>query len=139
MIRVESEQYGSFEIPEESVVTFPHGIPGFPTLQRYCIIEVKQGSRFKLLQSIDNAGLAFVITDPLGVDPDYPLQAIHEAAAQFGLEQGEPVAVAAIVTVPKPPGRPTANMLAPLVMGKNSRLGVQIVLHDRSYEVRHEL
>jgi flagellar assembly factor FliW len=139
MIKVDSEQYGSFEIPEESVLTFPHGIPGFPTLQRYCIIEVKQGSRFKLLQSIDNAKLAFVVTDPVDIDPDYPLSDIHEAAAQFGLEQGEPVAVAAIVTVPKPPARPTANLLAPLVMGKNSRVGVQIVLHESTYEVRHEL
>jgi flagellar assembly factor FliW len=47
--------------------------------------------------------------------------------------------VAAIVTVPKPPARPTANLLAPLVMGKNSRVGVQIVLHESTYEVRHEL
>ena len=138
-MRVVSEQLGEIEIPEQSVVTFSGGIPGFPAARRFCLVEVKPGSRFKLLQSVEEPGLAFVVTDPVDLDADYPLDQVRAAAVEVGLEQDEPLAVAAIVTVPSPPGRPTANLLAPLAVGMRSRLGAQIVLHEHAYGVRHEM
>ncbi len=136
---VQSQQLGPLEVPEEAVVDFPFGIPGFPSERRYCLMEVKPGSRFKLLQSIGRADLAFVVTDPLTEDPGYPLELVQRMAMPIGLEPKEPLAVAAIVTVPPPPATPTANLLAPLAMGLKSRLGVQVVLHETKYEMRHPI
>lgn len=136
---VESQQLGSLEVPEEAVVTFPFGIPGFPTERQFCLMEVKPGSRFKLLQSIGRADLAFVVTDPLLEEPHYPLDLVRRLAAPIGLEPEELLGVAAIVTVPPPPATPTANLLAPLAMGLKSRLGVQVVLHETSYQMRHPI
>jgi flagellar assembly factor FliW len=139
MMRIESQQLGTLEIPAESTVEFLHGIPGFPRANSFCLIEVRPGSRFKLLQCTHIADLAFVVTDPLLVAPDYPLPVVQELASHHGLEIDEPLAVAAIVTVPPPPARPTANLLAPLAMGMRTRRGVQVVLHDSPYQVRHAL
>jgi flagellar assembly factor FliW len=138
-MRVESQQLGTLEVPEESTVDFVHGIPGFPQARRFCLIEVKPGSRFKLLQCTHIANLAFVVMDPLLVAPDYPLPAVQEVATRLGIERDEPLAVAAIVTIPAPPARPTVNLLAPLAMGMRSRRGAQVVLHDSPFQVRHEL
>ena len=138
-MQIQSEPLGPLEIPEESVVTFPFGIPGFPALRKYCLLEVKQGSRFKLLQSVELPALAFVVTDPVSLDPDYPMDDVRRIYGELGLDPAQPLAIAAIVTVPGPPTRPTANLLAPLVMGLTSRVGVQVVLHDSPYQVRHEM
>ena len=138
-MRVESEQLGVLEIPAEATVVFPFGIPAFPESQSFCLVEVRPGSRFRLLQSTLRANLAFVVIDPLLVDPAYPLDQVREVAAEMGIEPDEPLAVAALVTVPPPPGRPTANLLAPLAMGMRSRTGVQVILHDSPYGVRHAL
>jgi flagellar assembly factor FliW len=138
-VHLVSEQLGPLEIPDDSLVSFAQGIPGFPTARRFCLLEVKPGSRFKLLQNVEDPALAFVVTDPVALDPSYPLDTVRELASLLGLAKDEPMAIASIVTVPPPPRRPTANLLAPLAMGMQSRLGVQVVLHDGDYRVRHEM
>ena len=136
---VQSEQLGAFEVPEQQVVTFPFGLPGFPLARRFCMVEVRAGSQFKLLQDIEREDLAFVVTDPLLVDQQYPLQAAQQQAAMVGMNPDQPLAVAAIVTVPPPPASPTVNLAAPLVMGMTSQQGVQVIIPDSSYLVRHPL
>ena len=139
MIRIDSEQLGALEIPEQALVDFPSGIPGFPAARQYCVLELKPGSRFKLLQCADDPKLAFVVTDPLVLDPGYPLDRVQRLAAPLGIEPDEPLAAACIVTVHPRPRPPTANMLAPLAMGLRTRVGGQVVLHDSAYRVRHEM
>ena len=137
-MRVHSEQLGDLEIPEDNTVVFPFGIPSFPDAQRFCLLEVRPGSRFRLLQCIERSNLAFVVIDPLQVEPGYPLDHVRLAASNV-IEPDDPLAVAAIVTVPPPPGHLTVNLLAPIVMGLRSRRGVQVILHDSAYRVRHAL
>ena len=138
-MRIDSQQLGSLEIPEESTILFPSGIPSFPGARRFCLLDVRPGSRFRLLQCTEQTDLAFVVIDPLLVDAAYPLDQVRQAAAASGIEPDEPLAVAAIVTVPRPPGRPTANLLGPIAMGMRSRRGVQVILHESPYRVRHAL
>jgi len=138
-MRIESEQLGPQEIPQESVIRFPHGIVGFPGADRFCVLEVKPGSRFKLLQSTQRPDLAFVVTDPLLVDASYPVDMVHRLGTELGLDPDEPIAVAAIVCIPGAPKRPSANLLAPVAIGARTQIGVQVVLHDSPYQVRHAL
>ncbi len=138
-LHIESEQLGPLEIPKDSVVDFPAGLPGFPQAQQFCLVEVKEGSRFKLLQCTQKAELAFIITDPVTLIPDYPLNKIQQMAGPVGIEPDEPFAVAVIVTVPSPSTPPTANMMAPVAMGLVTRLGTQVILHDYPYMVRHPM
>jgi flagellar assembly factor FliW len=138
-MRVESQQLGTLEIPEDAAIRFPQGILGFPKDRTFCLLEVKPGSRFQLLQSTEDSNLAFVVIDPLTVDPGYPLAAVRELAAQAGLAPDEQIGVAAIVTVAPPPARPTVNLMAPLALGLRTRQGLQVVLHAGQYQVRHAL
>ena len=138
-MQVVSQQLGTFEVPQSSVVNFPFGIPGFPRDRSFCLLEVKADSRFKLLQSVEREELAFVVTDPLIEDPGYPLELVQRLALPIGLDPDEPLAVAAIVTVPAAPAAPTVNLLAPLAMGLKSQIGVQVVLHETQYQMRHDL
>lgn len=136
---IHSQQLGEVEVPEESVVSFPEGLLGFRDERRFCLISVRAGSRFSLLQSADRPDLAFVVTDPVELDKDYPIEGARQHALRVGVEEQEPLAVAVIVTVGVAGSKPTANMLAPLVIGTDSRVGVQVVMHDTDYLVRHEL
>ncbi len=138
MMRVESQQLGALEIPDDATIRFAQGILGFPKDRTFCLLEVKPGSRFQLLQCIGEPDLAFVVMDPLGVDAAYPLDAVRALAVQAGLED-EKIGIAAIVTVAPPPARLTVNLMAPLAMGHGTRRGVQVVLHTSHYQVRHVL
>jgi flagellar assembly factor FliW len=135
-IRVESQQLGVFEVPREQVLHLPDGIFGFGQVHYYCLLDVREGSRFRLLQSIEKADLAFVVIDPQQLDPAYPIEEIAELARP-PLDADEGVGVACIATVRPPPTGVTVNLAAPLVMGVETRMGVQVVINR--YSIRQSL
>jgi flagellar assembly factor FliW len=47
--------------------------------------------------------------------------------------------VLAIVTAPSDGGPITANLMGPLVIGKSSRRGIQAVLADQRWKVKHDI
>jgi len=47
--------------------------------------------------------------------------------------------VLAICTLAAAPEQPTANLLAPVAIGRQSRRGAQVVLHDAAYDSRHPI
>jgi flagellar assembly factor FliW len=54
----------------------------------------------------------------------------------LGLPDNEELAVVVICTVPPAPAEPTANFMAPIGIGLDSRRGAQVVLHDTPYQPR---
>lgn len=139
MARVASQQLGVIDVPEDKLLSFPNGLPGFLHAKEFCLVEVRAGSRFRLLQCTHDANLAFVITDPLLLDAAYPMDSVRRHAVLAGFDEKESFAVGVIVTVPPPPARATANLMAPVVMGLEHRVGLQLVLLDSTYDVRHAL
>jgi len=109
------------------------GLPGFPDNHTFVLIDHRPGSVFRWLQSCDTPGLAFVVIDPLLFKPDYPLDKARGAASFVGLRDTEELIILVICTVPPPPAEPTANFLAPIAIGQESRRGAQVVLHESGF------
>lgn len=135
---ITSEQLGQLEIPETQILHFPTGLFGFLEERQFCLLEVKEGSRFQLLQSCERPDLAFVVTNPLLMEVEYPLEEARQLAFP-PVDPAEPIGVACIVTVPPPPGKLTVNLAAPLVMGVETKQCVQVILTAAGYTTRHEL
>ncbi len=132
-LRVESQQLGVFQVPRDQVLHFPRGVLGFANVHYFCLLDVREGSRFRLLQSCKRSELAFVVIEPQKIDPLYPIEQLAGLAVP-PLEAGEGIGVACIVTVRPPPVGVTINLAAPLVMGVDSRRGAQVILNG--YSVR---
>lgn len=136
-LTIESQQLGTITVPPASLITFEGGLFGFPRERTYCLVEVRPGARFQLLQCCERADLAFVVVNPEQIVAEYDVEQLRPFATP-PLDEDEGLGVAAIVTVPKAPGRMTVNLLAPLVVGVRSRRGIQVVL-EGGYSVRHEI
>lgn len=133
---IQTARFGTLDIPRESILTFPVGIPGFPTSTAFVLLEHRPGSRFRWLQCVDLPELAVIVIDPLLIDPDYPTDEVRRALAFCKLDEDEDVAVLVICSIPPPPAEVTANLLAPLGVGLHSRRGAQVVIHERGFDVR---
>lgn len=134
-----STRFGSFEIPDESILTFPSGLLGFSEQQRYVILDHDTEAPFKWLQSVDEPGLAFVILDPAIFHPDYHIDIPADALAEIKVGETEDLAMAVILTIPSDdPGRITANLRGPLVISHKTKLGKQLVLSEE-FPTRHPL
>jgi flagellar assembly factor FliW len=134
-----SSRLGTFEIQEESVLTFPSGLLGFPESRRYVILDHDTAAPFKWLQSLDEPALAFVIIDPDLVLTTYRVEVSTEAMNEVQAQGEEDLSTAVILTIPSnDPTRITANLRGPLLMNPRTRLCKQVVLSDE-VPTRHPL
>jgi flagellar assembly factor FliW len=127
-VRVRSRRFGSFEVPETTVLHFVQGIVGFPQLRRYVVLDHRPGSPFKWLLSLDDPELAFAVANPGELVAGYhpPLEF---AARLLGTDPAA-IALFVIVTIPSDPTRMTVNLMAPVVVDLRTRAARQIVLDD---------
>jgi flagellar assembly factor FliW len=134
-------RFGPLALDPERIIAFPQSLLGFGGRHRYMLAEIPGASvAFKLLQSIDDAELSFVV---LPLDPnDGPIAGPDLAAAcrALGIEDAA-LALLAIVTLraEAPQVDCTINLRAPLLVDTARRLGYQHVLPDDAYPLRHPL
>lgn len=126
--RVQTVRFGEIEIADDRVITFPEGMLGFPDDKRYALIKFGDDICFFWLQSIDHPNVAFVVTDPATFVPDYQVP----TGPQHGDAQ-------ILVIVNRAGEHLTGNLVGPLVINSETRVGEQIVLRGSGWGFRHEL
>jgi flagellar assembly factor FliW len=137
-LSIESQALGQVTVPEERVVTFPVGLPGFPQECRYALIDSQLKPPFYIIQCVDNPAVAFVVADPGALFPDYRPKSGPVDLQDLEVQSPEDLRVLVILTFP--PGRPreiTANLISPLLINPGRRLGKQIVIDKPHYSSQH--
>src|SRR3982751_4817592 len=84
-VEIETSRFGLLSVDEERIITLPKGLLGFPNHTRFALIQTGEENYFFWLQSVDDAGLAFVVTDPSIFFKDYevPIREETEQALQL--------------------------------------------------------
>jgi len=139
-VTIESQALGRVTVPEDRIITFASGLPGFPEARRFALINDHLEPPFYCLQCVDNPSLAFVVADPTALAPDYRPK--NGAGALQELQASSPEELQALVTLTIPPGRPreiTANLMSPLLINPQQRLGKQVVIERPHYSHQFRL
>ncbi len=136
-MEVRTTRFGVIEIADDRVITFPKGLLGFAEYRRYCLLEPGEDACFFWLQSLDDPGLAFVVTDPSLFVPDFTVPIRQEQLDELGLKSLADAQVFIIVN--KVDQQLTGNMQGPLVINTLTRTGEQFVLADKRWTTRHAL
>ena len=68
---IQTTRFGAMSVDDERIMTFPHGLLGFPNHNRFALIQTGTENYFFWLQSVDEPSLAFVVTDPSTFFKDY--------------------------------------------------------------------
>jgi flagellar assembly factor FliW len=136
-MEVRTTRFGVIEIAEDRVITFPKGLLGFPQHTRYCLLEPGDDACFFWLQSIDDAHLAFVVTDPSFFVPEYSVPIRSEQMKELSLETLDDAQVFIIVN--KVDRQLTGNLQGPLVVNTLTRVGEQMVVSEKKWTTRHPL
>lgn len=137
MVQIQSVHLGELTVGEEDLITFPKGIPGFEEVTEYVLCDVDD--MYSYLQAVNQAELAFIVTNPFTHFPDYEFELSDELIEELSIAEEKGVAIRCIVTWNSNPARTTINLLAPLVFNVSDRLGRQIVLQNTAYQTKHFL
>jgi len=127
---INSPRFGTIEVDEEAVITFPEGLLGFRDFKHYYFHEPAPGTAFKWMQCVDTPALGFVVTDPRIFKPDYRVKAAPSQLECIEIEKSEDARVWVILTIPEDPAKMTANLQGPLIINSVRRLGAQLVLSE---------
>jgi flagellar assembly factor FliW len=136
-ITVESQRFGVFEVPEESIFELDPGLVGFPDERRFVVLDSRPGSPFKWMLCVDEPDLAFAVIDPATFVPSYAAP-IDKAAEVLRCDRAD-VALFVLVTIPARPTEIYANLLAPVVVDLVRRKGRQLVLEDPTLDPAHRI
>jgi flagellar assembly factor FliW len=135
---IDSKAFGRVTVTENQIITFPWGLPGFPNFRRYALLNGHLKSPFYCLQCLDDPSLAFLLTEPAAVVPDYrPKNGANDLK---DLQAASLDDLKILVTLTIPPGRPgemTANLMSPLFINQIQGLGKQVVVDKPHYSHQH--
>ena len=131
MRSIQTSQFGEIEVSEDTFLTFPTGLVGFPTVQEFVVLDVSDDCHYQWFQAVKEPDLAFVIIDVHILDPDFKAEISDEGLTELDITQTDPLLILAVVTIPAGhPEQATANLRAPLVVNLRTRKGKQLILHE---------
>jgi flagellar assembly factor FliW len=134
MNELNTTHFGTIRFNDDDVLTFPAGVPGFWHATRFLLLPHPSNRSISYLQSADVPSLRFILVAAFSVVPEYelsiepwdiknlapPEQVLTELESWF------------VISTPQP-DRLTINMLAPVVISRKARRGVQAVRSDTRY------
>jgi flagellar assembly factor FliW len=138
-MHIATTRFGPLEIADERVIHFPLGLLGFETQQRFVLLDSDEVDPLRWLQAVDEPALAFLVVEPQLFFPDYQVRLTGDDRKVLELGAEAPPVVLCLVVIPDDPSQMTANLMGPLVMNPDKRLGKQVVLHDSSHSPRARL
>lgn len=138
-MKIKTTRFGEIDVPDDSLITFPEGVIGFKEARGFVIFDCGDQGIFKWLQSTDIPELAFVICEASLIVPSYQIIIGSKEQDLLKLAKPDDAAVCLILVIPEDPQETTANLLGPIVMNSESRLGMQLVLVNPEYSTRYKV
>jgi flagellar assembly factor FliW len=120
----------------EKILFFPDGLPGFPELHRFLLVDFHEDGIFQQLQSVDDSGVSMIVTVPWLFMPDYAPVLGDVEQAELELERAEDAIVFVPVSFDPDEKQVFLNLLGPFVVNGSTRRGLQVVLAGSEYSPR---
>jgi len=138
--KLDTSRFGVIDCATDDVVTFSDGLIGLPDLKEFVIVQHREDSPFRWMQSLDDPAVAFLVVDPGFYAMNYSPEMPESVSSALELTDQVPILVYTICTIPN--GNPrgmTLNLAGPVVINAESRRAKQVVLEDESCPVRYNV
>lgn len=112
----------------------PAGMVGFPAAQNFSLIGGSDGV-FEM-DCLDEPDLGFVMIAPEPYFPDYAPEIDSTTAATLGLNDADDALLLLVVTLGDERRPPSANLMAPVVVNRRTKVASQVVLADSGLPLR---
>jgi flagellar assembly factor FliW len=136
-VKVTTARFGDLDVPEDALITFPEGIPGFSG-RRFVLFRRDETPVVEWLQSVEEPDVALMTVDPTELVAGYPPAfrlADLRAIEPEGLEDGE-LGCRVVIRVATETGKLYLNLFAPLFFNPRRRLGMQLPLVGSRFGIR---
>ncbi len=138
-LTVTTLRFGTLEIEAKHLLSFPWGLPGLEDCQQFILLEPHNTRPICWLQSVEYGEIALPCIEPWTLAPKYEVVLSTADSAALELVDSGDAAVLVILNLARPPEERTANLIAPVVINIDRRLGRQILMEKGPYGLREPL
>lgn len=131
-------RFGEIDYDESQFITFPRGLLGFESLRKFIVIPAKNNGPLFWIQSLDDAQIAFVVTDPTNFFPNYGLSPESSEREILELEDGQEIFILSIATIGEDK-EITLNLMAPILFSPGKNRAIQVIIENCDYKTNHAL
>jgi flagellar assembly factor FliW len=127
-------RYGKQVVAKSSLLSFPHGLPGFDELREFTLFHEEGKSTVYYLQSTQDPDIRLPVVTPESCKIDYRIELTDEDVAELQAESDDDIVVVVTVSDNREDGGNdiTANFMAPIIINTSSRIGIQKPLNEVS-------
>jgi flagellar assembly factor FliW len=136
-VKVATKPYGLIEVDERQKIHFPKGLFGFEGIKDYLLLDADR-QPFYWLQAREVEQLAFILINPFLFRPDYELNIDDEELKAIGITSVDKALVFSVVTMLSDSPM-TANLQGPLVINRDTHVGLQAILSDSRWKTKHDV
>jgi flagellar assembly factor FliW len=139
-LTIDSTKFGAIQVPEDQIITFSSGLLGLNSSRRFVLLSRPGPNHFYLLQGVDRPDVSLLLAKPSSLVDEYHMGRLNSALGELKARNPEDLQVFVTLTIPA--GRPddaTANMVSPILINPQHRLGKQVVLESPSYSHKYRL
>lgn len=139
-MKLSTRHFGEIEIDESEIIYFNDGLLGFENIKEYVVIPNPDSEvPFSWLQSVDEPGLAFVITSPFLFIKDYEFDIPDKVVKELELKDHKDIIIYSIAVVPENIEEMTLNLKGPIIVNRNNKSAKQIVLENNEYTLKYKI
>jgi flagellar assembly factor FliW len=136
-MEIQTTRFGIVNVDDDRIMTFPSGMLGFPQHTRFALVQTGTENYFFWLQSVDDPNVAFIVADPTIFFREYGVALREEQRQEIRLENEQSLQIFVICN--KVGEWLTGNLLGPIAVNAETRLGMQVVLTEKKWTTRQPL
>ncbi len=134
-MKVNSSRFGELDLPEDRVIHFPDGLPGFRS-HDWVLLHQEDAPVVSWLQAVGEPEVALMTIDPVDLGlGNYQPAPPDEVLAGLGVEDPKKLSVRIIIRRADDDEHLRLNLFAPLFFDVRARLGMQVPLIGSDYPV----
>lgn len=132
-MEIQSKLLGDQQIDPTTIITFPHGIPGFENQTRFKFFHQEGSEIVFWLQAVDNADVTFSVSNPLYFSINYNFTLTDEEETLLQISNDDNLIILIILhkdNEEDDTGKPVikGSIKSPLLINIEKRIGYQKVL-----------
>jgi len=109
-------------------------MPGFPAHRQFVLVRLNENGLLYAFTSVDDPNLRFLVAPPEPFFPDYAPEIENDVFAALNTKDPDRLLVMVVITAGVQ--ETTANLLAPIIVDRDSRRAMQVVLTGSDMPVR---
>ena len=109
-------------------------MPGFPAHRQFVLVRLNDNGLLYAFTSVDDPNLRFLVAPPEPFFPDYAPEIENETFSSLNTKDPDRLLLMVVITAGV--NETTANLMAPIVVDRDTMRAQQVVLSGSGYPVR---